>query len=387
MIKHLFKLMWNKRKQNFLLMIEMLFSFLTLFVVFSLIVYYYRNYKKPMGFDFEQVWVVEYHNALKTAPTDSLNRFYQTLRKTIQTLPEVRSAGYSAFNYPFSNGISEMGMTYEHQQIWHVNSYWVDENYKDVLRPTVVEGRWFNQTDMFGSNPMVINATLKKTFFGNGPAVGKRLQDRVVIGVVQDMKTGGDYVKVNPSVYSPLDTASFRWLNILLVRVAPGADAAFEGRLYKTITGVMKNSEVNIEHLSDNRIFVNRFNLAPLIVVIGVAVFLIINVALGLFGALWYNISKRRGEIGLRRAIGASGRSVSAQLVAEAMVLATFSLIVGVFFAIQVPLLNLFNVGTGVYVTAMVLDILFIYLLVLICSLYPGRQAAGIQPAVALHED
>ncbi|HEY0176662.1 MAG TPA: FtsX-like permease family protein, partial [Pedobacter sp.] len=115
--------------------------------------------------------------------------------------------------------------------------------------------------------------------------------------------------------------------------------------------------------------------------------FLIFNVALGLFGVLWYNISKRRGEIGLRRAIGASAVSVYGQLVGEALVLATFSLIIGSFFAVQFPLLHVFDLPASVYLTSILLSILFIYLLVIICSLYPGKQAAAIHPAVALHED
>jgi len=102
---------------------------------------------------------------------------------------------------------------------------------------------------------------------------------------------------------------------------------------------------------------------------------------------LWYNINKRRGEIGLRRAVGATGSSVSMQLVVEALILSTFSIIVGVFFAVQFPLLNVFDLPAGVYVMAIVLSVLFIYLLVLICAFYPGRQAAAVYPAVALHED
>jgi len=112
-----------------------------------------------------------------------------------------------------------------------------------------------------------------------------------------------------------------------------------------------------------------------------------VNVALGLFGILWYNINRRRGEIGLRRAVGASGRSVSAQLVTEAMLLATLAIVAGSFFAIQFPLLRVFDLSSSIYLTALGWAILFIYLLVLVCSLYPGRQAAAIYPAVALHEE
>ena len=149
----------------------------------------------------------------------------------------------------------------------------------------------------------------------------------------------------------------------------------------------MKNSNVEIEHLLNKRTNKNYFTLVPMIVLLIVAGFLIVNVALGLFGVIWYNINKRRAEIGLRRAIGASGKSVSSQLVSESMILATLSLIIGIFFAIQFPLLNVFDLPADVYITAIILSILFIYLLVFLCSLYPGRQAAAIYPAVALHEE
>jgi putative ABC transport system permease protein len=124
-----------------------------------------------------------------------------------------------------------------------------------------------------------------------------------------------------------------------------------------------------------------------MIIFIIVAGFLIINVALGLFGVLWYNINKRKGEIGLRRAIGATGNAISRQLVGEAFVLSTLSLILGCFFAVQFPLLNVFDLPANIYVTAIILSVLFIYVLVVLCALYPGKQAAGIYPAVALHED
>ena len=53
MFKHLFKLIWNKKKQNFLLMSEMLISFLVIFAVFTLMLYYYNNYKKPLGMEYQ----------------------------------------------------------------------------------------------------------------------------------------------------------------------------------------------------------------------------------------------------------------------------------------------------------------------------------------------
>jgi putative ABC transport system permease protein len=118
-----------------------------------------------------------------------------------------------------------------------------------------------------------------------------------------------------------------------------------------------------------------------------VAGFLIINVALGLFGVLWYNINMRRSEIGLRRALGATGKSISFQLIAESLLLSSLSVLIGCFFAVQFPLMNVFDLPAGIYISAILLSVLFIYTLVIVCALYPGKQAAAIYPAVALHEE
>ncbi|AYL94819.1 ABC transporter permease [Mucilaginibacter celer] len=394
MFKHLFKLIWNKKKQNFLLMTEMLVSFLVLFAVFTLMMYYYDNYKKPMGLEYENVWVINYGNSYQTKNTDSLNLYYETLRKTIKSLPHVREISFVSGNTPFSQQINNGGMTYKGKHIDHINNYTAEDSYKDVLNLTLLEGRWFNKEDAVSKNrPVIIDNNLKEVTFGKESAVGKLLggdddkNKMRVVGVIQAVKKDGNYANPGPGEYFRTDTGSFRWLSKILVKVDPGSDAAFEGKLYKTMANYMKNSNVEIEHLTNKLRSTNYFALVPMIVLGIVSTFLVINVALGLFGVLWYNINKRKGEIGLRRAIGATGNSVSAQLVSESMILATLALIVGAFFAVQFPLLNVFDLRAEIYIEGMLLSILFVYLLVLICSLYPGKQAAAIYPAVALHEE
>jgi len=394
MLKHLFTLIWNKKKQNLLLISEILVSFLVMFSVFTLLAYYYRNYKKPMGIEYENVWVVQFNNPLKTDNTDSLTQFYETLWKTVRSMPPVRELSLTSDNIPFSQTRNQGSTAYNGNQANGVNMYWVGDGYKDVLHMPLLEGRWFSKEDAVAKNrPVVLNRRLKERLFGGGSATGKLLGGKddknksKVVGVVEDVKMAGDYAAGEIGLYNRADTGSLHWLHKMLIQVAPDADAAFEERLYKTFFGYMKNSNIEIEHLANKRKNINLFNLVPMIVLLIVACFLIVNVALGLFGVLWYNINKRRGEIGLRRAVGATGNSVAAQLVGESLIIATLSLIIGVFFAVQFPLLNVFDLPAGVYIMGIILAVLFIYGLVLICSLYPGRQAAAIYPAVALHED
>ena len=56
MIKHLLKLVWNRKRVNFLITIEIFVSFLVLFLVTIFAVYYAYNYRQPLGFNYENVW-------------------------------------------------------------------------------------------------------------------------------------------------------------------------------------------------------------------------------------------------------------------------------------------------------------------------------------------
>jgi putative ABC transport system permease protein len=393
MLRHLFKLIWNKKKQNFLLMFEMLISFMVVFAVCTLLVSKYQNYRKPMGFNYEQVWTVNFDNSLKTNNVDSISLFYENVRRTLEGMPQIRAASFSFENFPFSNSINGTDLKLNNRHVM-VYNYNVGEGYKDVLQLKVLEGRWFGKQDLVAKDkPVVITAALEKEYFPNDHATGKLITNHSgdrkmrVIGVVQDIKDRGDYADSEPGLFNLIDTSNQRWANRILIKVSSDAGAAFEGRLFKTLAGIMKDANLEISHLADLRRSKNKETIIPVIVLLVVAGFLIINVALGIFGVLWYNINKRRSEIGLRRAVGATGNNISKQLVGEAMVLTTIAMLAGSFFAVQFPLLHVFNIESGIWFTALALSLAFIYLLVLICALYPGRQASAIQPAVALHED
>jgi putative ABC transport system permease protein len=394
MYKHLFKLMWNKRSQNFLLLSEIFISFMVIFVLFSFLVYYYQNYRKPIGMNYENVWSVQFDSRELPKQSDSLKTYYEQLQKSLRGMPQIKEVTYSSSNFPYANNVIYNGFSANNKDISNVNSLVGGDAYDKVLGMKLVAGRWFNANDnVFKNKPIIINETLKKEIFGDKDAIGKLIghdndpaNKQKIIGVVQDVKMSGDLYPAGRSSYSRVDSY-YRYINFVLLKVNQSADANFESKLYKYLGNAFKNGSIEISYLKDMRDTKNKATLIPVIIFSIIAGFLIINVALGLFGVLWYNISKRRGEIGLRRAIGATGTSVSSQLVKESLVLATLSIIVGCFFALQFPLLNVFDLAATVYLYAIVLTMAFIYLLVIACSVYPGMQAAAIHPATALHEE
>jgi putative ABC transport system permease protein len=398
MIRHLFKLIWNKKKQNALLITEMFISFIVMFAVFTLAVVYIKSYREPMNFEYDNVWVVNYTPPENITNKDSVLLFQETLRQTIKNMRQVSEMSFCGSNVPFSMNTSNTMVNYEKKQWAKSNVYNVEEDYLKVLNIKMKSGRWVNKRDAASKIRLaVINSKLAEELFKGEDPVGKNIRDDFpgagnsnthiqIVGVVESIKDKGYYEAAESSLYLPIDTGSARWTGTILLKVKPNAGAAFEGKLFKTLSNIIGTS-IEIEHLDKKLVSKNKFMVVPMIIAFVIAGFLIINVALGLFGVLWYNINKRRGEIGLRRAIGASGSSISWQLVGEALVLSTISLIIGSFFAVQFPLLNVFDLASGTYIIAIILAIISIYVLVLICALYPGKQAAAIYPAVALHEE
>ena len=150
---------------------------------------------------------------------------------------------------------------------------------------------------------------------------------------------------------------------------------------------MVKGWSVEVDYQTDSRKNQHNLVLVPVIIASIISGFLLINVSLGLFGVLNLSIAKRRGEIGLRRAIGATGSGIASQFIGEIWVLATLAMLIGLLFAAQFPILNVFDLQAGVYITAILIAIAVIYGIVTLCALFPSRQAALIQPAVALHEE
>lgn len=396
MFFHLFKMIWNKKRQNFLLMSEILVSFLVIFVVFTLIVLNYKNYRRSAGFEDENVWALSFTNNSKAATDSTLagtaddtqsGLFREAIRQSLKGVPEVKAVSFSTNNVPYAFVNNRYDIEYKNVKV-NTNVYYVEDAYADVLGIRPLEGRWFERADDGSKNrPVVINETLKEKLFGSGEALGKIVDNEKIVGVIPDIKDKSDFQAHEGAIFKRIDTSELHLLNDLVVRVEPNGSGNIESRLYKALAGSMRHSNFEIRHLPDMKTAKNNITLVPMIVLLVIAGFLIFNVALGLFGVLWYNINQRRSEIGLRRAIGASGGAVSRQLVAEATVLATISMVVGAFFAVQFPLLGVFGVPAATYIFAIVLAVAFVYLLVILCALYPGSQAAAIYPAVALYEE
>ena len=394
MIRHLFTLIWNRRRANFLLIAEIFLAFVVLFVVGSLLVYNQQNYRTPPGFAYEQVWRISLDPG--TQPQAGRLATVRQVMARLRAMPEVVAVGRTSSNTPFSGSTnsSDVGLTKERNMGISASGHLMEDDLREVLQLPLVAGRWFDKRDDAAAIiPAVLSRDLAEQLFPKqsslGKVVGRNGTEYRVVGLIERFRADDPLAEPRPAFLmrvSPQDTA---WgeASSMLLRVRSGAGAALERRMTTEIMAIAKGWNVGITALPEQRAAQLKRALTPIVALGLVCVFLIVNVAMGLFGVLWQTINQRRGEIGLRRAIGASAGRISGQIVGEILVVTTFGLVLGMLVAVQFPLLSVLDVRPGVYVQAMLLATGLVYVLTTLCALYPSRLAAGIQPAVALREE
>ncbi|MEM9884565.1 MAG: FtsX-like permease family protein [Bacteroidota bacterium] len=389
MIKHLFTLMWNRRKKNFLLFLEIFVSFLILFVVLSFATYNIRNYSQPLGFNINETWMVYQNVDPEVTDTLAWAKTKELLRQELLALPEVEAVSYMSFVTPYGNSNWATGNDDNGFELFTFMAF-ADEHYLEAAGLELLEGRWFTEDDLDAKyKSVVITKKLHETAFEGNPVVDSIYEfeeTSKIIGIIDHYKYMGNFEEEEPMTffYQPQDHIESNSINI---RVAAGTPPAFEEEVNQLVAQITKKQNFRIEQFAVQQKMDNRQTWIPIIALLSICGFLVLNIALGLFGVVWFNVNKRRGEIGLRRTVGATKSSITRQFITEILLVALIGILAGLFFCIQFPILKIIDTETINYIYAMVISTLVILLIVLICTFYPSYQASLIAPAVALHEE
>jgi putative ABC transport system permease protein len=270
----------------------------------------------------------------------------------------------------------------------------VTDRFADVMGMELVSGRWFQETDSeVAYDPIVIDQDLARDLFGGEDAVGKQLRQspgekpRRIVGVVSEFRKGGELSARGNFIFQRMRLDVPYWFEprSILVKVRPGTPAKFEEELATLLQGVAPEWSFQIKPLAQERTAVFSEMLTPLVAGGIVAFFLLLMVALGLFGVLWQNLLQRTRELGLRRAAGASRFAVHRQVISEQAILTSFGVVLGVIVVIQIPVLDLIGfIRPEVFAGGLVFAMVAIYLLSTLCAFYPSAMASRVQPAEAL---
>lgn len=412
MIRHIFKMVWNRKGANALIALEILIAFLVVFAVFAVGAYHLNHYRRPLGFEWQEVWKIDISFGEEDIPSLSamldlfaredgsstsvpVGEIFDRMLKEVASHDEVEAAAGISFA-PYSGSGWRWGIDTDRGKV-NMNLVNAVGDLDRVLGLELVAGRWFDESDGVGHRrKLVVNERLARDVFGDPHPIGEVFVDRdeneeiemQVVGVVNEYRYRGDLSTPVPFAFMwPRDEEnSIDFLESIVVRVRPGTLPAFEEKLLETVHAVAPNWSFKIQSLAAARDSYLRKRLAPLSVATLLAGFLMIMVALGLVGVLWQNVTQRTHELGLRRAKGATAARIRRQVMGELLVMSSLAMAVGVLLVVQLPLTGWFPVADArVYAQALIASIATLALLTSLSALYPSYMATRIEPAEALH--
>ncbi|CAH0316412.1 Macrolide export ATP-binding/permease protein MacB [Massilia sp. Bi118] len=403
MLRHLLKLTWKRKSRNLMLSLEILLAFAIVFGIAAFGVRNWQLYRETIGFDGADTWSVKM--VLGDVPDESIPAdVYDTLRRSLLELPQVREVGFAAYApYTMSTWTTSFKSPQTGANL-NSNLFEASDGVAAALGIKLVAGRWFNtQDDGQAVRPAVLNRRMAAAMFPGRQALGQQFTDKTsndkggkgeppktyrVVGLVEDFRNKGPLMAPVNFVMTRFDPlASKSRVRAMLIKMAPGTPRGFEAELNRRLKLVRNDWAYEIAPLAAMRASLLKEQLVPFIVVSVIAAFMVAMVAFGLFGVLWQNTTRRIPEIGLRRAIGASAGDIYRQIIAEQLLLSSTAMVVGLVLLVQLPLTGALGEGLnwGVFISAAGLSMGAIYLLSLLCSLYPGWRASRLSPTEALH--
>jgi putative ABC transport system permease protein len=397
MIRHLFKLVWNRKRSNALMILETCVSFLVVFGVATLGLFFLANYRVPLGYEWKHVLNVGIgfgrSEAGSSGATPEQQATFARLLQEVRALPAVEAAA-GTWVVPFDQGGWGTSVRSRGRHV-ETEADWATAGFDKAMGLEMVAGRWFEEADAtLAWKPVVIDRDLARAAFGAENPVGQTFGESQpgerpsrVVGVVKEFRKTGELMPNGNFLFrfSPVDHPEGQLMRSLVVRVRPGTLPAFEEELVKRMQAVAPDWSFEVHPLSQMRTTAFRFFLTPLIVAGTLAFFLLLMVGLGLIGVLWQNLLQRTREIGLRRAAGASRSAVHRQVLMEQLVVTSLGVLIGVLLVIQIPVLDLIGVlSRQVFAAGLAFAVATMYLISVVCALYPSTLASRVQPAEAL---
>lgn len=276
----------------------------------------------------------------------------------------------------------------------------ISPDYFRVMGMPLRQGREFSTHDTAETTDVIIvNEELARRQWPGESALGKRLQIsaettrwREVVGIVGNARLTNLETPIDPAIYVPQTQNS--WPNALrlssFVVKTPGDPQAIAPAVRSALRALDPSLPVaqvrTMENIVSESLAQRRFNLALLLLFAIVAGALAI---IGIYGVMSYGVAQRKQELGVRLALGAQRSEITRMIVLEGSTLALTGIGLGLVAAFAATRLMagllagisatdpvaFFSIAAGLSTVAM------------LASYLPARQAAKVDPMIALRAD
>lgn len=280
-------------------------------------------------------------------------QYFEQLRSSIASLPEVVSAGISTNATPPWNGWDTRFDIFGQSQMQEqqVRTNFVDPAYFNVLHIPLASGRlWTHDEIIRGARLALVNQTLAQRYWPSGSAVGQQIRVpelkgdsyRVsvpgsdgwlqIVGVVSDVRDDGLGKPVKPAIYVPFSVQMVMWTQILVrTRGEPLAILrAVRGKVHEVdpdqqVIGQVRNLD---QWITDQPEWVGAR--LTMILLGGFSILALALSAFGLYSVVSHVVAQRTNEFGIRMALGAEPGEVLRLVLGSTAMMVCFGLACGV---------------------------------------------------------
>jgi hypothetical protein len=253
----------------------------------------------------------------------------------------------------------------------------------------VLIGRDIAASDVPRGPPIVVvNETFARRYLPGG-ALGHRIDGAEIVGVVKDSRFRSVTERPMPTDYFPLAQMGMRGQVTVEVRTAE-APMALLPEMRQVVQGL--DPDLPLQNPMTQAVQFERSYVTPLLfarLAMGFGVLAIVLVATGLYGTLVYRLERRRGEIGVRMALGALRGTVLRMVLVESLLLCAAGLAAGIPLALAVGNLlrsQLYQMSFADPLSFVVAGVMTLGV-AMAATLIPARRAARIDPMSALRTD
>jgi predicted permease len=332
---------------------------------------------------------------------DQQSQFYQRVLEKLHANAVTREAAV-AFPAPLSGGASgganvEGRPSVTERERPMLSITWVSPGYFKVMGIPLERGRDFDGHDVKGAAQAAVisQATASRLWPGEDP-IGRRFNfgDDTdtnwfsVVGVVGDVRQASLSSAPAPMVYIPLSQNAVPLMS-LLVRTDAGGGAvasAVKAAVRQVDPDLAVGEAADFSRTLDRSLNGQKLRATTLSSFAGAALLL---AALGVYGLLSYTVARRRREIGIRLALGATPAHVFRSVVVEGMKLAAIGIGLGIPASLALTRLvasQLFGVQAGDPFTLAAVSVLLALVALVACCL-PARRVLRIDPVLALRAE
>jgi predicted permease len=322
---------------------------------------------------------------------------WNNVEAELRAVPGVTGAGSTSAGPLFGGGDGSAELFFAGKPTPSVpTAAWfnVSPGYFKTLGVPFLRGRDLDAHDTTaGARPLIINETFAKRYWPGEDPVDKRFVlktgqtplDAEVVGVVGDVPPITPGAPVMPQMYWS-DRREPRGFTYFVVRtVVPPTSImpVVRARLAAIDTDLDPSNVSTMPELVNDELTAPRFDM---LLFIAFAVAALVLSAVGTYGLFTYAVSRRRRELGIRIALGATPRQIVSAVLRDGLGLAGIGIAVGAVASVMATrtLRAMFTGVSALDPLTITLSALVLVMVALAACLLPARRAGSVDPVITL---